>query len=287
MLEGDAPRILRLARARPVLGLTVVACAIEVVAFLAATRIVPAGRDAKLLADLVYPIMELTALAALLVASRRAPGVRRRRFLLCMAASTLMGVCADASWAVIDLVLHDVPAPSVADVFYVLGLVLLLPALIVEFGSPLRRWRELVDVSIFFCALVFAGLTWLIEPQLRQGLGAATIVAVAESCLAVVAAIAALASLRASRRRAPASVRLIAAAVVVQATSWMVYAYLVQVHGDEDTSWILGGWQLTWSLLTIGAVSSIVGGPQEREVERRQADEASPGSSPQASSWCW
>jgi diguanylate cyclase (GGDEF)-like protein/putative nucleotidyltransferase with HDIG domain len=264
------------ARRRRILRLAIAICALEVAAFVVATRTVRSGEPATVLADVVYPLLEVVAVVALVVASRRAAETRERRFFGLVAASTILGLGGDVARAILDLGLHEAPSPSVADALYVGGLALLVPALIIAFGSPLRRWRELIDVSIGFCALVFAGLTWLIEPELERGLSGARIVAVAESSLAVVSAITAIAALRATPVKPPASVRLVAAAVAVQASSWLVWTYLVQVHGVVDITWILTGWQATWSLLVLGALSSIVGGPQELERERRRPDDASP-----------
>jgi two-component system cell cycle response regulator len=255
--QADHPR-------RNAVALAAGLCAAEVGAYVVAMRVIgTSGMASKILADLIYPILEAVACVLLAVAWKRAPTRRRRLFLLGMTASTVLGLCGDMTWALLDLVLHQAPSPSVGDAFYIAGLAVLAPTLIAEFGSPLPRWRELLDISIAFSAVVFAGMQWLIEPQIERGLTGATIVAIAESGLALVAAFSVLASLSAASRKPPLSVRLISIAIVVQAASWIAYTYVVQVQGVVDVSWFMIGWETTWSLLVVGAVASIQGGPAE------------------------
>ena len=247
-----------------VVALAAVLCAIEVAAFVVAMRVIgTSGTPSKVLADLIYPILEAVACVLLAVACKQTPTRRRRLFLLGMTVSTVLGFCGDMAWALLDLVLHQAPSPSVADAFYIAGLAVLAPTLIAEFGSPLPRWRELLDISIAFCAVVFAGMQWLILPQIERGLTGATVVAVTESCLALVAAFSVLASLSSATRKPPLSVRVISTAIVVQGASWIAYTYVVQVQGVVEVSWFLIGWETTWSLLIVGAVASIHGGRWE------------------------
>jgi diguanylate cyclase (GGDEF)-like protein/putative nucleotidyltransferase with HDIG domain len=263
---------------RHVVALASALCAIEVTCYVVAMRVIgTSGTASKVLADLVYPVLEAVACVLLAVACTHARSRRRRLFLLGMTVSTVLAFCGDMAWAVFDMLLHQAPSPSVADAFYIAGLAVLTPTLAFEFGSPLPRWRELLDVSIVFCAAVFAGMQWLIEPQIERGLTGATLVAIAESVLALVAAFTVLASLSAATRKPPLSVRLIATAIVVQGASWIAYTYVVQVQGVVDVSWFMVGWETTWSLLIVGAVASIQGGRGETASAPRTPTGANPG----------
>jgi two-component system, cell cycle response regulator len=263
---------------RNVVALAATLCGIEVVCYVVAMRVIgTSGTASKILADLVYPVLEAVACLLLARACARARSRRRRLFLLGMTISTVLGFGGDMAWAVLDMVLHEAPSPSVADAFYIAGLATLTPTLAIEFGSPLSSWRELLDVSIAFLAAVFAGLQWVIEPQIERGLTGATLVASAESILALVAAFTVLASLSAARRKPPLGVRLIATAIIVQGASWIAYTYVVQVQGVVDVSWFMIGWEATWSLLIVGAVASIHGGPAENAIVPRTPTGANPG----------
>jgi two-component system cell cycle response regulator len=263
---------------RNVVALAATLCGFEIVSYVVAMRVIgTSGTASKVLADLVYPILEAVACLLLARACMHARSRRRRLFLLGMTISTVLGFGGDMAWAVIDMVLHEAPSPSLADAFYIAGLATLTPTLAIEFGSPLPRWRELLDVSIAFLAAVFAGLQWVIEPQIERGLTPATLVASAETILALVAAFTVLASLSAATRKPPLSVRLIATAIIVQAASWIAYTYVVQVHGVVDVSWFMIGWETTWSLLIVGAVASIHGGSGEIAIVPRTPTGANPG----------
>jgi two-component system, cell cycle response regulator len=240
----------------------------EVAAYLLATRLV--GSDttaARILGDLVYPQTEALAMVALAWASRRTSGTTRS-FCRWMALSAGMGLCGDVTWAVIELAQHAPPTPSLADVFYLASITAMFPALWAQFGSPLRRWRELLDASIAALLLAYVTVTLVVEPQLR-GLHPAAIVAVGQAVLIMAAGIWAVGVLIAAAKRPPQGVWLISLGIIAQASSWLVYAYEVTVRGVGDGSWIYTGWQLSWALMIAGAVAVAVPSFEERRAERR------------------
>jgi two-component system, cell cycle response regulator len=235
-------------------------CAVEALAYLVATRLVSAnGTSGRLLGDVVYPVMELVAVVLLGLAARHATGQRRRFFAL-MAVSTGAGLCGDITWAVLVLVAHRYPTPSLADVLYVLGLVLLGPVLLVgyAFGSGGRRIRALLDASIWLVVLAYMALTLVIMPEVRSvGLGAADVTALVETLLAVLAGLWVTVALMVAHRRLPLGVALVMLGIAAQAMSWFVYSYVFTVRGVEDGSWVSACWQVTWGLLIAGAVAEL------------------------------
>jgi two-component system, cell cycle response regulator len=249
---------------------TVISCLLtaEVVGYLLATRLV--GSDtgaAKILGDLVYPQTEALAMVAFVWAGRRASGTTRS-FCLWMALSAGMGLCGDVSWAVIELAQHAPPSPSLADVFYLASIAAMFPALWAQFGSPWRRWRELLDASMVALLLAYVTVTLVVAPELN-GLNPAAIVAVGEALLIMAAGIWAVVVLIAAARRPQQGVLLISLGIIVQASSWLVYAYEVTVRGVGDGSWIYTGWQLSWALMIAGAVAVALPAVEERRSERR------------------
>jgi len=234
-------------------------CGFEVLAYSAATRMVSAGgMSGKILGDLVYPITELVAVVLLALAARHACG-KRRAFFVLVALSTAMGLCGDITWAELVLVSHRYPTPSPTDAFYIVGLAMLGIALWVGFGSPFGRFRELLDGSMWLVVLAYTALTLVIDPQIPAGaLTDADVMALAETVLAVVAGIWVIGALMVTPRL-PVGVRLVALGIVMQAASWVVYAYVFTVRAVQDGSWVLTGWQATWALLIVGAVCELTG----------------------------
>jgi hypothetical protein len=251
--------MLGLRHRRPRLVIAVaVACAVEVAAYLGATRVVSAdGFSAKLLGSAVYPVMEAVAMVLLVLAARHARGRRRGLFAL-MAASTGFGLCGDLTWSVLVFYTHTAPTPSLADVFYLVSLGLIGPALWAEFGSPFAHWRELLDVAMGFVIFLYIALVQVVEPQ-AAGISNASAGALGETVLAVIAGIWVAGALITAPRRLPLAVRLVSWAIVVQAATWLAYADVVSVQGIQDGSWTYAGWQATWAILIVAAVAEVAG----------------------------
>ena len=259
-------------KARPRL-LRVVAflCALEVVGYLVATRLVsPGAMSGKLLGDVLYPIMEAVAVVLLGLAARHASG-RRRAFYALVAVSSAFGLCGDITWALLVLVIHRYPTPSLADVFYICGLVMLGPVLWVGFGfgSSGQRVRALLDAMMWLVALIYVAVTVLIVPQLREGvLSAADKVALVETLQAVVAGIWVAGVLMVGQKRIPLGMKLVTLGIAAQAASWLAYTYIYTVSPVQDGSWVLTGWQATWALLIVGAVAELIGDGAEVSQQR-------------------
>jgi two-component system, cell cycle response regulator len=256
--SGDSPRAQRWFAAVCVAG------AAWATGYLAATRFVdPGGSSGAILGDIVYPQLEALATVVLIWTGRRASG-STRRFCWYMAASTFLGLCGDVTWAVLVLVVHSPPAPSLADAFYLGSVSAIFPALWAQFGSPLRRWRQTLDSSMVVLLILYTAFAFVLRPQMDNGLSAAAIVADAETLLVLVAGVWAMFATLTVDRRRPFGVRIIVVGIVLQAASWLVYAYAVTVRGVQDGSWLYTGWELSWAVVVAGCAALLLG------VERRQ-----------------
>lgn len=246
-------------------------CALEVLAYLVATLLVtPDSMSAKVLGDAIYPVMEAVAVVLLGLAARHASG-RRRAFYALAALSTAAGLCADITWVMLVLVIHRFPTPSLADVFYMIGLLMLGPVLWVGFGFGSRgqRIRALLDALMWLVVLIYVAVTVMIVPQLRGGqLTAADKVALAETLLAVVAGIWVAGVLMVGQKRMPLGMKLVTLGIAAQAASWVVYSYIYTISPVQDGSWVLTGWQITWALLIVGAVAELTGDRAEAGRQR-------------------
>ncbi|HEX5197389.1 MAG TPA: diguanylate cyclase [Gaiellales bacterium] len=257
MIEIAAPRI------HPrVLAAVAGLCMLEVLGYLLATRLVsPEGTTGKVLGDLIYPVMEAIAVVLLGLAAHHASG-RRRAFYALIAVSTAFGLCGDINWAVLVLVVHRYPTPSLGDEFYICGLLLLGPVLWIGFGFGSRgqRVRALLDAMMWLVVLIYGAVSVLIVPQLRVGvLSAADKVALVETLLAVVAGIWVTGALMVGRERIPLGMKLVTLGIAAQAASWLAYSYVYTVSPIQDGSWVSTGWQATWALLILGAVAELAG----------------------------
>jgi diguanylate cyclase (GGDEF)-like protein len=250
----------------------VIACwlaVLEVAAYFTATRFVSGdGTSGAILGDLVYPQSEALATVMLAWAGRRASG-SIRRFFWWIAVSTAMGLCGDVVWAVLVLVRHAPPSPSLADVFYLASISALFPALWVQFGSPFRRWRQALDASLVVLLVVYIAFSHLLEPQIRAGMSQAALVAVAESVLILAAGIWCIFVWMTVEDGWGFGVRLVVAGVAVEAGSWLVYAYSVSVRGIEDGTWIYTGWQASWAFMILGATATVFGVERRRRSKTR------------------
>jgi len=264
MPRADTPTV-NTPRATRTFAAVCVAGAAWVIAYLAATRFVdPGGTSGSILGDGVFPQFEALAAFVLFVAGRRATG-RTRRFCWYMAASTFMGLCGDVTWAVLVLVLHSPPVPSLADAFYLGSVSAIFPALWTQFGSPLRRWRQTLDSSMVVLLIVYVAFAFVLRPQIHGGLSSGALVADIETGLVLIAGVwAAFATLTVDRQL-PFGVRLIVAGSVAQSAAWLAYAYLVNVRGIEDGSWLYTDWQASWAVMIAGCTALMLG------VERRHS----------------
>jgi hypothetical protein len=107
--------------------IAMIAGGVYVVAYLAATLILPeASPQAKVLVDIVYLLPELAGVGLLVAAARRSR--RFGWFWYMAAAATFASLVGDVNWAVYDLALGRPPSPSPGDIAYVAEPVILLLA---------------------------------------------------------------------------------------------------------------------------------------------------------------
>src|SRR5919112_2082738 len=115
--------------------------------------------------SLAYDLIGLSSVAAILVAVRRH---RPARPLIwwCFAAGQLLFVIGDVLYAVIDLVLHQNPFPSVADGFYLAGYPVLAVGLLILIrrGISGRDPAGLIDASIIATGLGLLSWPFLMKP---------------------------------------------------------------------------------------------------------------------------
>jgi diguanylate cyclase (GGDEF)-like protein/putative nucleotidyltransferase with HDIG domain len=255
------PRSLRRLRGDRRAQYALISClsAVGVMAYFVATRVVsPSGTGATVLGDLVYPQAEALAALGLLWAGRRASGPTRA-FFWWMALSTAFGLCGDVTWAVLVMVRHEPPSPSLADAFYLASILAVFPGLYRQFGSPLRRSCELLDSSMVILLIAYLGFSYVLRPQLAGGVSWEAAVTECQTALMLVAGGWAILVPLTVEVRPPLGVRLVSLAVAVQATSWLVYTYALVVRGVGDGSWIYTGWQASWAMMIAGAAAIVLG----------------------------
>lgn len=231
-----------------------IAGALWVVGFVVASLVVSSHFGRLLLGDGVYHMPGVAAAGLLWWAAMHVPS--RRSFWVAMAVSYTLFALGDMAYTFQEVVLHQYPVPSAADVLYVLSLAAVLPAVVLGFGAPLHRWRELLDVGILLLALGYAGIAFVIEPQLAGGITRYDLVPTLETALALVGALA-LASAVHTAQRISGSLVLISISVWCATAGWMVYAYLVAVQAYTPGSWILTAWQAAGVLAVAAAVVAV------------------------------
>ncbi len=228
-----------------------------VAAYLAATLVIdPAGRAGLLLGDGVFLVAPLVAAPLMGLAAWRMRGPYRR-FWAVMALSSSLWVAGDALWVADVVLLHRVPSPSLPDVFLIGSLLLIPVAALAGFGSPLRHWRELLDMSIVLGAIGYAGYVFLQKPYLSQGLSGAAMAAVVESGLDTIAALVVLGAAVPVYRLLPLSMKLLVAGILTHAAGYAVYSHLVATGAYQEGSWVLTGWQLAAVLSILASLVAL------------------------------
>src|SRR5829696_5648537 len=115
--------------------------------------------------SLAYDLIGLSSVAAILVAVGH---LRLARPLIwwCFAAGQLLFVVGDMLYAVIDLVLHQSPFPSVADGFYLAGYPVLAAGLLILIRGRIsgRDRAGLIDAAIIATGLGLLSWTFLMKP---------------------------------------------------------------------------------------------------------------------------
>ena len=115
--------------------------------------------------SLAYDLIGLTSVAAIMVAVRRHQPARPLIW-WCFAAGQLLFVIGDVLYAVIDVVLHQSPFPSVADGFYLGGYPVLAVGLLILIRGRIsgRDRAGLIDAAIIATGLGLLSWTFLMKP---------------------------------------------------------------------------------------------------------------------------
>ena len=115
--------------------------------------------------SLAYDLIGLSSVAAIMVAVRRHQPARPLIW-WCFAAGQLLFVVGDVLYAVIDVVLHQSPFPSVADGFYLAGYPVLAVGLLILIRGRIsgRDRAGLIDAAIIATGLGLLSWTFLMKP---------------------------------------------------------------------------------------------------------------------------
>ncbi len=117
----------------------------------------------------VQPLLGLTAVAAILWGTRRQPDAPRAPWVW-MALGNFLFVTGDAIFTYYENVLHhDSPFPSIADVAYLVGYIPLIVGifLLIRSREPGRDIANLLDSSLITVGAGVAAWVFLIAPQIR------------------------------------------------------------------------------------------------------------------------
>ncbi len=281
MPNADAPTqtpLRTLARDR-VLRLALVAALVWTALYAGATALA-AGHEAalKAVANVAYlvPLVGALGLAAVAAVKRRG---RSRRFWALLAASNALWVVGELIWSTYELVLRqEPPFPSLADGFYLTSYAIVIPAVLVAFGGAPRArvLRGLLDASIMAVAVGVAGYELLIAPQLEGGMSLPTATGIAYPLLGVLILMTLLAVGAAGHRGTPWTVRLVALAFAVSASTDVAYTYVAVLHDFVNGSWLNVGWQLEACLLCVAALAAARHDEPSAQVLERHSDQGLP-----------
>ena len=154
---------------------------------------------------------------------------------------------------------EDETYPSPADVFYILGGLLIPVGLVLAFGRASRPQarRTTLDVALVSLGLATLGWELLVAPQLDDSAGFSRLVTVAYP-LTDIAILVCLVSLGLSGHdRLPASVRLVGLAYLVSAVVDCGYTYQTINASYGDTSWLNLGYQLAAIVMTLAGLVAL------------------------------
>jgi len=221
----------------------------------------------RILGNVVYCIPGVVAVVLSLMVWRRTSGTQRAVWRLLTAAG-MLGLAADVTWGLQDLILgDDVATPSVADGLYLLSYLPVPFAIVRAFGRApaVRRVRALLDTSLVTVAVALVGWRVLIAPQVVDGMDAATATSIAYP-LAELLILAVLLSLGfAGHRRIPGSLGLIAFSYLLGSIGNSAFTWLSLQAGYGTGSWPEILWQAQLVLVCLAALAALR--PQERDAE--------------------
>jgi two-component system, cell cycle response regulator len=225
------------------------------VAFLAGTLLFPKdGLPAQVLVDVVYPLPEALATILLFLAARRTLRVRWFWYLLSL--GMFVGLLGDVNWAVYDLLLGVPPTPSVGDVAYAVQPLIMIGAFVAAFRVARPSLGDFVDISIPFAAAFFGVFEFVIDPQLADGLSAATIPSVIET-LAMVALALVATAIMINHRGVPREVVVMYLGTITAAISYPIYSYAISVSSWSNINWTYCGFQVWFLAVGLGSLIRI------------------------------
>lgn len=216
-------------------------------------------RAAMFVGDILYLVPLIVGVLVAGMAVRREKG-RHRTLWQVLTVAFGAQLTGESIWAGYDYLTPDgPPAPSVADIGYLLSSTLMVVAVLVGFGgaSRLRQLRGLLDSTLIIVSLGALGWQMLIRPQLTEGMAFADAVNVAYPLLDVVL----LACLgivgMAGHKSVPMTVRLVGAAGAVNAVSDIVYTYIATFSDYDSGSWVDVGFEIAAALCFLAAVVAV------------------------------
>ena len=197
---------------------------------------------------ILYLAIGFAAVAALTVGTLLTAHPLRRAWAL-IAASQAMWAIADLVWSVIGMMGH-IQDPSVADVLYVAGYVLLAVGLglMLRSGTQNRDWGDIVDVAIIAVAMALVVWPFVFEPTVELGWSLANGVAVVYSAGDVLL-LALLAALFFAGGRRTASVSLMVTSIALVFAADVVYYVPAFAESGVVDGWSNAAWMAGYILL--------------------------------------
>jgi diguanylate cyclase (GGDEF)-like protein len=143
--------------------------AILLVIDLAVTLSVPASRPRLIFSDIIAPVVDFLAFAALCAAARQSLDHSRRSAIAwgMIALSMFAYAVGDTIWAILELGLQEPPFPSIADLFYLAYYPTLLAGvflLLEKPSTPEEQINRVLDAGIVMVAAILAFWNLLVGP---------------------------------------------------------------------------------------------------------------------------
>jgi two-component system, sensor histidine kinase and response regulator len=208
--------------------------------------------------DLDYQLLGLLSVASIVVGVRRWRPIRPRGWHL-LAAGVALFWAADAVYSGYELLLGDIPEPSLADPLYLAAYPLLAWGLLslARAGHPGRAWGLLLEGGIFGVATFSVAWTVFVQPNVAgESLSTAAGVVNVAYPVADVILLGVLASTAfgAISRLRTTSFALLFAGVFLQLAGDVVYAYVAPTTGYDSGHWADLLWLGSYGLLAAAAL---------------------------------
>jgi diguanylate cyclase (GGDEF)-like protein len=211
-----------------------------------------------IIGDVTYPLWNLAAAAGLWVAARRSAAQSKRLFWAwaILALAQISFTLGDVSWAILEVGFKLEPFPSFADGFYLLYYPLFLIGIFLLPSERLKRmdrYKSLLDISIVMIAATLGIWSLVLRPLVASGAGDPLLSQVISLAYPVgdLVLLTALLKLihRNSRGGSRAPLFLLAAGILLQIVSDIVFARESLAGTYTSGSFLDVGWALSYALI--------------------------------------